>query len=285
MWVVNRTNIIHPGYWGGEGWEEARITLQVLKEDVCWEWVESCFLWAWELSGKWGVPLSFPLSRERISIQRTPDHILLLYKENIIFFFSCGEDWPWVNLCANPPPFFVCGTPPQHGLISSAQVHAWDLNSRARGLWNGVQELNHYTTQLAPKILCFEGIQLPKKNWVNSETLIIMGDSESWGPSQERFNSFFGEKNLPWRRDCPTFKPLHVTEVQNPSLLNSCDFTAEAFDRFLQSTISFDVSLLAREGSPGCSASAWLFQMAQKGLKQWIQSEMFLWWECENRPV
>ena len=41
---------------------------------------------------------------------------------NIGFFGGLfgEEDWPWANICASLPLFFVCGMPPpQHGLMSS----------------------------------------------------------------------------------------------------------------------------------------------------------------------
>ena len=46
--------------------------------------------------------------------------------------------------------YFVCGMPPQHGLMSSVYVHAWDPNLWIPGHWSRVYELNHYATGLAP---------------------------------------------------------------------------------------------------------------------------------------
>ena len=68
-----------------------------------------------------------------------------------IFLFVPEEDCCWANLCANLPLFFICGTLPQHGLISSVEVHAWDLNRQTPGHWRGTHELNSYTTRPAPR--------------------------------------------------------------------------------------------------------------------------------------
>ena len=51
----------------------------------------------------------------------------------------------------------VCETPPQHGLMSSVQVCAWDLNPRTPGSWSGVQNPNHYATGLAPHLGFYRG--------------------------------------------------------------------------------------------------------------------------------
>ena len=46
--------------------------------------------------------------------------------------------------------YFVCGILPQHGLISSVQVHAWDQKLRIPGRWSGAHELNHCANRPAP---------------------------------------------------------------------------------------------------------------------------------------
>ena len=73
----------------------------------------------------------------------------------------CKEDWPWANMCANPPLFclrkigpelmslpilcFVCGFPPQCGLISSVGP-CWDLNHKPWAAQVERTKLNHYAT-------------------------------------------------------------------------------------------------------------------------------------------
>ena len=47
--------------------------------------------------------------------------------------------------------YFVCGTPPQHGLMSGVYVCAWDPNLWFLGCESGARELNHYATGLAQK--------------------------------------------------------------------------------------------------------------------------------------
>ena len=51
--------------------------------------------------------------------------------------------------------YFVCGTPPQHGLMSNVWVHTWDLNPQTPGSWSRACELNHFATSLAPCYSCF----------------------------------------------------------------------------------------------------------------------------------
>ena len=64
------------------------------------------------------------------------------------------EDWPWVkNLCPSSSILYV-GRLPLHSLISSVQVHAWDLNQRTLGQWSGVHKLNLHATRRAP-LPCF----------------------------------------------------------------------------------------------------------------------------------
>ena len=51
--------------------------------------------------------------------------------------------------------FLVCGTLPQHDLMSAAQVCSQDPNPWTPGQWSRARELNHYATGLAHYIWFF----------------------------------------------------------------------------------------------------------------------------------
>ena len=71
----------------------------------------------------------------------------LCYIEVFVFGVFFGEeDCPGAHICANLPLFFLCGMPPQHGLMSSVQICAQDLNPRALDHRRGVHALNPYAT-------------------------------------------------------------------------------------------------------------------------------------------
>ena len=87
----------------------------------------------------------------------------------MVFFGE--EDWPWANIWCQASSFclrktvpkqisvpiflyFLCGTPIQHGLMSSVNAHAQDPNLWTLGRWSGACKLNHYATGLAP-VPCF----------------------------------------------------------------------------------------------------------------------------------
>ena len=74
--------------------------------------------------------------------------------------------------------YFICGMPPQHGLMSSMQVCAWDLNLWAAGCRSRTCKLNHYATRLAPKIcflflLCIYHQKL--RVWLPCHCILILG--------------------------------------------------------------------------------------------------------------
>ena len=48
--------------------------------------------------------------------------------------------------------YFVCGTPPQHGLMSGVQVHAWDPNPQTLDPQSRAHELNHHATWPVPSL-------------------------------------------------------------------------------------------------------------------------------------
>ena len=54
-----------------------------------------------------------------ISIVMSIPCVLLLCILFICLFVFGEEDWPWVNICCQSSSIFVCGTPPQHGSMSS----------------------------------------------------------------------------------------------------------------------------------------------------------------------
>ena len=92
----------------------------------------------------------------------------------LFFFFSFGEeDWPSANICCQCSYFclrktvpeltfvliflyFVCGMPPQHGLMIGVWVPTQDQNLRTPGHQSRVPKLNHYVTEPAPKHKFFE---------------------------------------------------------------------------------------------------------------------------------
>ena len=101
----------------------------------------------------------------------------------IVFLFVFGkEDWPWANIYCQlsssclrkivteltPVPIFlhfVCGTPPQKGLMSSVYVRTRDLDPQTPGR---VSEPNHYATGLAPVTVlknsnCSERLRIKKQ--------------------------------------------------------------------------------------------------------------------------
>ena len=51
--------------------------------------------------------------------------------------------------------YFVCGSWPQHGLMSSACVHTQDLNLRTPGCQSGAHQLNHHATGWPPFLKFF----------------------------------------------------------------------------------------------------------------------------------
>ena len=72
-------------------------------------------------------------------------HALLPYSSGFPYFFLVRKIGPELT---SVPIFlyFVCGTLPQHGLMSSMWVCTWDLNLPTPGHRSGACELNHYTT-------------------------------------------------------------------------------------------------------------------------------------------
>ena len=56
------------------------------------------------------------------------------------------------------PLVVACGTPPQHGLISSAMSTPRIWTSETLGSWSGARELNHSAMGPAPNIKCFESL-------------------------------------------------------------------------------------------------------------------------------
>ena len=107
--------------------------------------------------------------------------ILKLKAWNFIFFFFCEEDCPWANVSyqsfsfclrkivpelTSVPVFlyFVYGTPPQHGLMSSVSVCAQDPGLRTLGHRRRARELNHYH-QAIPWNFIFWFIIPSLKNW------------------------------------------------------------------------------------------------------------------------
>ena len=83
------------------------------------------------------------------------------------FVCVCEEDWSLANVCCQSSSFclrkivpeltwvplslyFVCGVPPQHGLMSSTQACTWDPNPWTLDHESRVLELNHCTTRPAP---------------------------------------------------------------------------------------------------------------------------------------
>ena len=67
-------------------------------------------------------------------------------QQSAFFRLFSEEDCRLANICAPVLLHFVCGMPPQHGLVSGVQVHTWDLNPQTRGHQSGMHKLNHYTT-------------------------------------------------------------------------------------------------------------------------------------------
>ena len=96
------------------------------------------------------VSLSFSCPSRTLMIQML-DLLLLSYwclRLCSIFFFL-RKIVPEVT---SVPIFLyvVCGTLPQHGLMSGVQVQTWDPNPRTLGCQSRAQELNHRATGLAP---------------------------------------------------------------------------------------------------------------------------------------
>ena len=63
---------------------------------------------------------------------------------------------------------FVCGTLPQHGLMSAVYVHTPDLNLWTLGHWSRMCKLNHYATRLTPFCVFF-GVLFAEEDspWAN----------------------------------------------------------------------------------------------------------------------
>ena len=84
----------------------------------------------------------------------------------VVVILGSEEDWPWANICCQSSSFclrkifleltsvpiflyFVYGTLPQHGLMSSVSVHAKEPNLWTPGYQSRAHELNHYATMPA----------------------------------------------------------------------------------------------------------------------------------------
>ena len=66
------------------------------------------------------------------------------------YFFLFGEEeWIWTNICAHLPVSFICGSPPQHGLMSGVGPCPGS-EPTILGHQSRAHELNHYATELAP---------------------------------------------------------------------------------------------------------------------------------------
>ena len=74
-----------------------------------------------------------------------------------IFFFSFFLVRKIVPELTSVPTFlcFLCGMPPQHGMMSGVQVCAQDPNLQIPGCWSGARELNQYNTEPAPDSFFF----------------------------------------------------------------------------------------------------------------------------------
>ena len=72
--------------------------------------------------------------------------------------------------------YFVWGMLPQHGLMSGVWVRAQDLKLWAPGSWNGVQELDYYTTKLAQDTILNSRMTKWKQYFkeINFELIIIV---------------------------------------------------------------------------------------------------------------
>ena len=121
------------------------VVLICISHNGCWGWASSnVFIGQVNIFGEKSVQifcLVLALSQHLLPI-------LLSWLE---------EDCPWASICAHLP-LLLCGMLPQHGLMSGVCVHAQDLNPQTLGHRNGVRELNHYTTGLAPFVQFLAGL-------------------------------------------------------------------------------------------------------------------------------
>ena len=56
--------------------------------------------------------------------------------------------------------YFICGTPPQHGLMRGVYVHAWVPNLQTPCCSSGLCKLNHCAIGLAPELLFLIATQM-----------------------------------------------------------------------------------------------------------------------------
>ena len=107
--------------------------------------VEKFLVWGkCGLSSTWVTALIFPFP-SHAALCSYPNTSIALSLKEYLFLCVCEEDWSWANICCQSSSFclrkmvpeltslpiffnFVCGTLPQHGLMSWVQVCTWNLD-------------------------------------------------------------------------------------------------------------------------------------------------------------
>ena len=118
------------------------------------------------------------------------------------FLFVCCLRKTIANICGSLPLFCVWDTTTAW-LDEQGQVCTQDPNPRTSCCWSGMRKLNHYTTRLAPFLLCFWEPKnvFYKSYWKKYHGQRVSSSSDFSQTTQDlRFGAKYGV-SLPWNKD------------------------------------------------------------------------------------